>query len=779
MRYVSSKLTILAISLCAPILADSYTSNWNISLGCPMHEATSSSGNMSFGSEGFSGSGTCSRLSSGFGKYNFSTSSGGTLRSTDVYPIQMGKLSFVPPLRTTDTTPVFSVEASCPTSTKDVNWVFVQSTASRTADYFWGRSTMSPSSTTMSQFYDIDGSQLFSGSYSLPVGSCASGVIDVAGSVDFQAKIYSTDEWSGFYKTGPGNVSFFAPPWSITQSYFNGKTYAGLLYSSQDGDSSKLVQVVGSNGGATFTIKPYSNPETATLATGSGSFTDTISISTVNSPLAGMMKGTVSRVDHNSAVVGTTEKVGCLAYETGSGGTVVTCAGKNPADNSTQYAVTFNHKPTAGGLDVLFAPSASSGAAKQNVGLASNDDGRAIALQTDGKIVMGGFTEGWLGYEDFAVTRLNADGTVDTDFSASGTYGAGRQNINFSGNSLDFGEAVAIQSDGKIVIAGYTNAAGNNDFAVVRLNTDGTIDTNFSASGTYGAGKQAINFTGSSDDQAKAVAIQSDGKILVAGYTTASGNSDFAVVRLNTDGTLDTSFSPSGTYGAGKQTINFSGSSNDRAEAIAIQSDGKIILAGTSNNTFAATRLDTDGSPDTSFNSSNGSGKQTVSFGDASAAHAMALQSDGKIVLAGERVDEYTGGDFAVTRLNSDGTLDTSFSASGYYGAGKYVLDFQFTYADFAEAIALQSDGKILVGGRSMANGLDDFAIIRLNPNGTIDSTFNPSGPLGAGKLTTDFASNSIDQVYSMAVSGDGKIFMGGTFKPGSDSDFGITRVFP
>jgi uncharacterized delta-60 repeat protein len=311
---------------------------------------------------------------------------------------------------------------------------------------------------------------------------------------------------------------------------------------------------------------------------------------------------------------------------------------------------------------------------------------------------------------------------------------------------------MAIQSDGKIVLAGTTTTIDFEEhFAVARYNADGSLDNTFKLTG-----KTTVAF-GSGFNYGKAVAIQNDGKILVAGYTDNGVSFDFAVARFNTDGTLDNTFDEDG-----KLTIDF-GASMDAAYAITVQSDGKILLAGSSNfgalDDFAIVRLTATGSLDNSF---NGTGKAITRIGTSNIVRSIVLQPDGKIVVSGT---SYNSGnyDFALVRYNSDGTLDNTFD-----GDGKLTTDMGAE--DFAWAVALQADGRIVVAGYSH-NGMDnDFALARYTSAGTLDNTFD-----GDGKLTTDIASSE-DQAYAVHVQNDGKIIAGGRAYDGSNYNVALVR---
>jgi uncharacterized delta-60 repeat protein len=387
----------------------------------------------------------------------------------------------------------------------------------------------------------------------------------------------------------------------------------------------------------------------------------------------------------------------------------------------------------------------------------SNDIASSVAIQSDGKMVVAGYSHIIGVTYDFAVVRYNTDGSLDTSF---GTLG--KVTTDF-GSLDDFAYSVVIQSDGKIVVAGGYDSGANYDFAVVRYNTNGSLDTSF---GTLG--KVTTDF-GSFHDQANSVAIQSDGKIVLAGYSNNNGGiDDFAAVRYNTNGSLDTSF---GTMG---KVITDFGSSRDTANSVAIQSDGKIVLAGYSTvggNTydFAVVRYNTNGSLDTSFDSD---GKVTTDFGvSQDIAHSVAIQSNGKIVVTG--FNNFGGtntNDFAVVRYNTNGSLDTSFGT-----LGKVTTDFGSSN-DVPTSLAIQSDGKIVVAGSSSYNNSvnTDFVVVRYNTNGSLDTSFDFDG-----KVTTDFGSRN-DGARSLAIQSDGKIVVTGiTTTIGSSLDFAVVRYNP
>jgi uncharacterized delta-60 repeat protein len=336
--------------------------------------------------------------------------------------------------------------------------------------------------------------------------------------------------------------------------------------------------------------------------------------------------------------------------------------------------------PTAGLLDTTFG---TAGKTVIPFNLAApahvTDQARAFAVQGDNKIVIVGGAEDATGAQEFAITRLNADGTLDTTFNKTG-----KQTVAFKKGANDYATAVAIQKDGKIVVGGPVQNAGlDYDFGTTRLNADGTVDATY---GVNGLSVAAFNLGGNNQDLLQSLALQADGKIVLVGSAkTALGVNYIAAARLNPNGYFDPTF---GT--GGKQTIAFTINHDQTAYAVAVQADGRIVVAGTAvvgaNDTeFAVVRLDTTGAVDPSFGTL---GKVLVNLpGPDEEAYAVALQADGKIVLAGSATPATNNIDFAVARLNTNGTLDTTFNKTGYT-----TIDFNGG-TDFGNGVALQKDG--------------------------------------------------------------------------------------
>ena len=377
--------------------------------------------------------------------------------------------------------------------------------------------------------------------------------------------------------------------------------------------------------------------------------------------------------------------------------------------------LTVNAFGAAGDLDLTFGRS---GKVTSDFG-ASNDIANAATLQADGKIVTAGIR--FVGISastgDFVVARYNTNGTIDK------TFGQGGRVVTDFGMT-ESASSVAIQPDGKIVVAGgtYPTFVFLGFYALARYNPNGSLDTSF------GNGGLVITSFNSEGAFASALAIQPDGKILAAGTkyihfsSDNSSDTDFAIVRYNPNGSLDT------TFGVGGEVATDFNLANDDALAIALQPDGKIVAAGDAKSSatfvdFALTRYLPDGSLDTTFGAA---GKVETDFGgkNLDQARSVVLQADGKIVAAGTTVSKngFTQ-QFAIARYNSSGIQDTTFGRRGLT-----TVNFG-SFGQIAHSILLQPDGKLVTVGFSDNESSDsDFLIARMNSNGTLDSTFGTAG---------------------------------------------------
>jgi len=367
----------------------------------------------------------------------------------------------------------------------------------------------------------------------------------------------------------------------------------------------------------------------------------------------------------------------------------------------------------AGQLDPTFG---NNGIVKTDIGKETFYKGKRTAIQKDGKIVVAGTTENGFKY-DFAIARYNTDGSLDNTFSNDGIE-------LLPSASNYFLTSLVIQEDGKIIAAGGS--------AITRYNTDGSVDTTFSNNV-----KQSIY----------SIAVQRDGKILIGG---SDSHSTFTIARYNTNG------SPDKTFGAdGKQTLVFSdetgGYEHSYASSIVIQSNGKIVVGGVAFNAqrdpqdlrgfIALARLNSNGSLDNTFSEDGKSGFHLDRATDCS----LVIQKDGKIVIGGGFSDFITQSEgIFFKRFNIDGSIDTSFKSIGFS---------KETVSNPSTSIALQNDEKIMVSGDSL---------LRYNSTGSLDRTFNINA---AEKI--NFTINDI------AIAGN-KLYAVGSV--GADSSFSVAR---
>lgn len=380
------------------------------------------------------------------------------------------------------------------------------------------------------------------------------------------------------------------------------------------------------------------------------------------------------------------------------------------------------------------------------------DYGSSVALQSDNKIVVAGYS--WNGNYNFALARYTANGGLDTSFGTDG-----KVTTDFVGMN-DYASSVAIQGDGKILVAGRSeDLNGSLNFALARYTTNGVLDTSF---GPSGSGKVTTDFS-TLLDSAYSVTVQSDGKIVLAGVSANQVSHDFALARYTTNGFLDTTF---GTNGNGKVLTDFN-SRTDEGFSVAVQSDGKIVVAGSAdsssggNRDFAIVRYTPNGALDPNFGTG---GKVNTPIGSGEdIGRSVVVQNDGKIIVAGS-ADLAFGQTqtFALIRYTTNGALDGTFGAGG-----KLTTDFP----GGAYSVALQSDGRIIVAGYSYSGSSEVFALARFTTNGAWDNSFGV-----AGRVTVRVGSR--DQAYSVALQSDGKIVLAGTtgFTVGS-SYFALVRL--
>jgi len=407
-----------------------------------------------------------------------------------------------------------------------------------------------------------------------------------------------------------------------------------------------------------------------------------------------------------------------------------------------------------GTLDVSFGVD---GALRTNLG-GTYDWAYATAIQPDGRILAAGVSEA-KGTYDFALARYTASKDLDP------TFGEGGFVLTDFGNSYDWAYAMSLLPDGKILLAGVSDASGSKDFALARYNPDGSLDRSFGKDGKVVESSRSLNA-----DIIRGMAIQQDGKIVVAGVTyedvaTLGPNGDFMVARFLPDGRNDLTFGLGGVM-----TTDFADSSYDEPYAVVVQPDGRIVLGGYTNagngpgvlfgaDQLALARYGPTGLLDPSF----GQGGKVVFDGGSLDERilALTLAPDGG-VLAGGYVNGERRSDLLLARLRTDGQLTRGW---GNTGKGLSINDLG-TNSERIASLVLQPDGKIVAGGQTAVAHNADFAVFRYDPKGFFDPTFGRGGV-----ASFDFQGRE-DRVHAVALQPDGKIVAVGQ----SEADFAVAR---
>ncbi|MEZ5018287.1 MAG: T9SS type A sorting domain-containing protein [Flavipsychrobacter sp.] len=370
-----------------------------------------------------------------------------------------------------------------------------------------------------------------------------------------------------------------------------------------------------------------------------------------------------------------------------------------------------------------------------------NDASKAIALQVDGKIVATGYSTK-NNKNEFCTIRYNVDGSIDKSFGNNGIVATA-----FPGNGSSLANAIAIQDNGKIIVAG--NAEG---MAIARYNTDGSLDGNF------GNGGMVLTNNPNSTAIANSILLQPDGKIIVGGHyqNTPPDGYAYILARYNSNGSLDATFGNGGisiidiAAGQGLGALDF-------LRKIVLQPNGKIIAVGVSGPNATLVRLESNGDTDSLFGI-NGIVTTNYSTSGNSIFNDVMIQPDGKIVAAGSTTAAVPN--FLVARFNANGQPDINFGNNGAVTIG------HSTMQNYATSVLLQPDGKILAGGVINDNGLFQFAIARYNSDGSVNSTFGTNGVL---KTKAD---KSYSAIESMIMQQDNKIVVAGS----NNADFLLAR---
>ena len=379
------------------------------------------------------------------------------------------------------------------------------------------------------------------------------------------------------------------------------------------------------------------------------------------------------------------------------------------------------------------------------------DGGQALVVQPDDKIVVAG---------DDTLARYNPDGTLDETFDGDGLVTTGLENDSCF---VDGPNDVALQPDGKIVVVGIADDGGaeEQNFGVQRYFPNGALDTDFGD-----AGLVSTDFAGERDC-AYGVAIQPGGEIVVAGETDSDASGDVGVVRYTADGDPDTGF---GSDGTGRVTTDIGGDL-DLASDVTIDRDGNVVVVArvsvdSSLDNFSVVRYSPAGLLDSSFE-----GDGITGF-DPGTASGLAIDTDGSIVVAGSFQNGFVSGklDFAVWRFLANGNRDGSFSGDGLVTTDFADVVGPASQDEFGADLVLQTDGKIVVVGRGNSG---DLTMARYATDGTLDTSF-----AGGGTLTVDFT-GGFDSGNDVGIQTDGKIVAAATARNGTNNDLGLVRVNP
>jgi uncharacterized delta-60 repeat protein len=384
------------------------------------------------------------------------------------------------------------------------------------------------------------------------------------------------------------------------------------------------------------------------------------------------------------------------------------------------------------------------------------DKAYAVAVQSDGKIVVAGESYNLTRHiGNVAVVRYNLNGTLDKTFNGTGM-------VVTPLNKVSQARDVAIQADGKIVVSGRdcNSDYSNCGLAVIRYTKAGKLDTSF-----HGTGSIIIRYGIGNSGTFGGLEIAPDGKIVIAGYAMNSDSSpyDFVIYRLNADGYLDPAFS-----GDGIALFNFASLSSDVAQDLVIQPDGKILAVGYTCHTdrthcnFALVRVWRNGVLDNTFGTK---GKQITDCGGEEQAPAVAIQADGKFVIAGRRTIGTTI-NMVVARYSTKGLLDKTFN-----GSGKKVINFMTGYDEANYDVMVLPNGKIVTLGY-VANQDNNFAVVRLWPGGGFDATFGVEGKVQVNFGADDFA-------YGLALHTNGGYMLVGRTDDGTTQKFALARLKP
>ena len=459
-------------------------------------------------------------------------------------------------------------------------------------------------------------------------------------------------------------------------------------------------------------------------------------------------------------------------------------------------------------------------------GASSYDISSSIAFDSNENILLGGSTTGTIGETngalatDIFVAKITSSGSLDTSFGGDGIIQLGNVTIGSAAIGFEYIYDLKVDSSNKVLVTGVTQGSigeasgGSYDALIVRLTTNGALDTSFSSDGMLQFGGVTIGAASYSADHATISLLDSSGNIFIAGHTigsmgeVASGRFDLFLAKLNSSGALDTSFSDNGIFQLGKESIGAGNSGDEEIHSMDLDASGNIYLAGETSGFFGeesggfddvfVVKLTPGGVLDPSF-SGDGIlqlGKTTIGSGasDNDSVSAILIDSSGNIFIGGETrgaLGETNAGesDVFVAKVTSAGVLDSSFGGSGVVQLGNSTLGVRASKSDYLTSMKFSSTGDIMIGGYTRSDlgetnanssgSSSDVFVAKLTTNGTLDLSFNGDGIVQLGDTTIGTNANSIDYLNSMAIDASDNLYLGGnTYGSLGEANAGSADIF-
>lgn len=405
--------------------------------------------------------------------------------------------------------------------------------------------------------------------------------------------------------------------------------------------------------------------------------------------------------------------------------------------------------------------------------LGNGDDvANGIVSTPDGKVIVVGNHHNGKS-NDIIIARYNNDGTLDADFGkADDGTPDGVVDISL-GESNDFATSVALQADGKIIVGGYHEEGSSTNMVALRVNADGTLDAGFGKSSDGTPDGIVNISLGDGNEDVRSIGVTADGKIVLAGNTVAKdGSMNIVVARLNADGTPDTGFAKDGADGTPEGFTAVSlGTGDDVANDMALAADGKIVVVGThgakDNSNIAVVRLNADGTLDQTFGTSDDgtpNGVVSLSFGETNdVARGVAIDAKGRIVVVGDSKQKDGSTDVMVARLKDDGNADVEFAVVDDGTPNGVVRTSLGDGNDYATDVILDSDGQIIVAGYHQQGNSTNVAVLRFNDDGKLDEAFGTAEDDTPNGIVNVSFGEGDDTATGVTMQGDKLILVGGT----------------